>query len=163
SRILRSEELRLELALERQPGLERDLGPGLHRALDVPDGQRGLLRRAVAARELEHLCQELRLVRRVQDATHEPEALGRLVIEELAVRHQLDRLRLADRAREALRTARARQDAERDLGQAALARALAREAQVGRERDLEPAADTVTAERRDDELGRVLETQQRLV
>src|SRR5262245_42197926 len=35
----RGEELGLQLALEREAGLERELGAGLHGALDVPDGE----------------------------------------------------------------------------------------------------------------------------
>src|SRR6185503_4067324 len=130
----RGEELRLQLALEGEARLEGQLEARLHRALDVPDGHGGLLRRAVAARELEHLREETGLVLGVEHAVHEPEALGRLVVEELAARHQLDRLRLADDARQALRAPRAGQDAERDLRQPALAGRMPGEAHVRRER-----------------------------
>src|SRR5439155_14384407 len=46
------EELLLELALERQGGLERDLGTRLDRALDPPDRLGGAVRRAEALGEL---------------------------------------------------------------------------------------------------------------
>ena len=55
------------------------------------------------------------------------------------------------------------QHAERDLGQADLAGVLARDAQVAGHRDLEAAADGVAVQRGDDELGRVLEADERLV
>ena len=55
------------------------------------------------------------------------------------------------------------QHAEGDLGQADLAGVLARDADVGGHRDLQPAADRVAVQGRDHELGRVLEAQQRLV
>ena len=77
--------------------------------------------------------------------------------------HQLHRARLADEAREPLRAARAGQHAERDLGQADLAGVLLRDAQVGRHRDFEAAADGVAVERGDHELRRLLEAVQRLV
>jgi hypothetical protein len=53
--------------------------------------------------------------------------------------------------------------AERDFGQAGLAGALARDADVGRHRDLEAAADAVAVDRGDDQLRRLLEARQRLV
>ena len=54
----------------------------------------------------------------------------------------------ADEARQALRAARAGNDPEQDLGLTE-ARGLARDPQVARERELEPAAERVAADRRD--------------
>ncbi len=71
---------------------------------------------------------------------------------------------LPDEPREPLRAAGAGQHAERDLGQADLAGVLrARCADVGGQRDLEPAADGVAVQRGDHELRRLFEPVQRLV
>ena len=54
-------------------------------------------------------------------------------------------------------------DAEGDLGKADFAGALQRDADVGRHRDLQTAADGVAVQRGDDELRRLLEAVERLV
>ena len=58
---------------------------------------------------------------------------------------------------------RARQDPQRDFGQPRLARTASRDAQIGRQSDLQPAPDAVAAQGRDHQLGRVLEAQKCLV
>ena len=83
--------------------------------------------------------------------------------EERAGHHQLDRLGLADQPGQPLRAAGAGQHAERHFRQADLAGALAGDPQVGGHRHLEPAADTVPVQRRDHQLGRLLESVHRLV
>ena len=70
---------------------------------------------------------------------------------------------LAHQARQALRSAGAGQHAEIHFGQSDLARILARDADVGRHRDLQSAAHAVPVQRGDHQLGRVLQAQQRLV
>ena len=81
----------------------------------------------------------------------------------LAGRHHFDRARLADEAREALRSAGAGQHAERDFGKADLAGVFARDAHVGGHRDLQAAADAVAVERGDHELRRLLQPRERFV
>jgi hypothetical protein len=71
--------------------------------------------------------------------------------------------RVADQPRQPLRAAGARQHAERDLRQPDLAGAAPRDAQVRRHRDLQAAAHRVAVQRRDHQLRRVLQPQQRLV
>ena len=97
------------------------------------------------------------------DVIDQADVLRLLEREQRADRHQLDRLGLADQPREPLRAAGARQHAERHFGHADLAAALPRDADVGRHRHLEPAADGVAVERGDHELRRLLEPVQRLV
>ena len=76
------------------------------------------------------------------DLVDDAESLRLLEVDQAAGDHQLDRLRLAD-AGAASRCVPPvpGQHAEGHLGQADLAGALARDAQVGRHRDLEAAAD----------------------
>src|SRR5215208_5129508 len=56
--ILALEELLLQLALQRQRGLERNLGTGLDRARDQADRFAGLVGRQEAAREVTHPAHE---------------------------------------------------------------------------------------------------------
>ena len=97
---------------------------------------------------------------------HLVEKAGRvrlLDVEVLPFDDELHRLGLPDRAREPLRASGPREDAERHLRQADLERAGPGDAEVARERDLEPAADRVAVDRGEDELGRVLEPEERLI
>src|SRR5207244_1805133 len=126
-RVLALEELLLELALERETGLEGDLRSRLHRALDEPDGHGRAPGWNEAPRVGEHGAPPL-LRGAFLDLVDEPEPLGLFEGECLAGGHELDRARLADDARETLRAAGARQDAEVHLGQADFAGPLARDA-----------------------------------
>jgi hypothetical protein len=89
--------------------------------------------------------------------------VGAVVVEALAGGHELDRGGARQQARHALGAAGAGQHAQGDLGQAALARAPARDAQVRGQRDLQTTAHAVATQRADEQLGRVLHAQQRLV
>ena len=115
--VLRSEQLLLELALERQSLLERHFAAALYGALDEPH------RHGRAARGAE-------LVRVVEDLPHEPIVRFRrphLVHEARLARlddgkvqtldHELHRACLADEAGQSLRPAGARKHAEGHLGQ----------------------------------------------
>src|SRR5438034_5720276 len=114
-RILALKQLLLQLALEGERALEGDLPAGLDGAFDAADRLRRLVRRAEAARVLHH---SLPPPFGRPDVVDDAEALRLLEVEQAAVDHQLDRLRLADDAREPLRAARAGKHAERDLGEA---------------------------------------------
>src|SRR5207249_1047395 len=131
-RVLALEQELLQLALHGQRRLERDLRAALHRALDAAHGLRRLVRRAELLGVLLHLVHELLRARGLPDLVHEPELLRLLEAEDVAGDHELDGLALVDEPRHALRAARAREHAERHLGQAHLARTLAGDAQVGR-------------------------------
>ena len=78
-------------------------------------------------------------------------ALGR--VDEGARGDQLQRLLDADGARQPLRAAGTRNDAELDLGQAELAHVLGRDAVVAAERQLQPAAQRRAVDRRHHRLG----------
>ena len=119
--------------------------------------------RAEALGVLLDLVEELLGRGGLPDLIDDPELLRPLEVEGLARRHEFDRGALVDQARQPLGAAGARQDAERDLGEPDLAGALAGDAEIGRHRDLEATADRVAVERRDDELGRVLEPVEGLV
>src|SRR5262249_7190217 len=162
-RVVALEELLLQLALDRQRLLEGDLAAALHRALDAAHRLRGAVGRAELLRVLLDLLQELVVRGRLPDLVDDPQLLRALEVEGLTRGHQLDRGRLVDEPREALRAAGAREHAERHLGQPDLARAAPRDAEVGGHRDLEPAPHRVAIERRDHQLGRVLEAVERLV
>ena len=153
----------LEFAFEREAVLEGDFGAGLDAALDAADGERGPARRGEAPGVGHGLLPERGGRVGLEDVVDEAEFRAALEVEELARGHQLNRARLADGAREALRPARAGQHAQTHLGQPHLARAPARDAEVGGERDLQPAADAVAVDGRDDELRRLLQARQRLV
>src|SRR2546428_13601069 len=57
-RVVALEQLLLQLALERQPALERHLGPGLHGALDQAHRLGGLVGRAELLRVQDYLLPE---------------------------------------------------------------------------------------------------------
>src|SRR5215831_14535556 len=160
--VLALEEELLELPLDRERGFRRKVPAGLDRALDPADRLRGLVGRDELASVVHDLLPPLRR-RGVDDLIDEAHLEGLLEREGVAGDHELDRLRLADGLGEARRAARSRQDAQRDLRQADLAGVLAGDAQVRGHRDLEAAADRVAVQGGDDELGRVLEAQERLV
>ena len=77
--------------------------------------------------------------------------------------HQLDCPRLAEQPRKPLRAAGAGQHTEHHFGQPDPAGVFPGNSDVGGERHLESTADRVPVQRRDDELRRVLEPEQRLV
>src|SRR6266850_4993108 len=157
------EQLLLQLALDRQRRLERDLDAALHRALDAAHRLRGAVRRAEALGVLLDLLHELVGARGLPDLVDDAELLRALEVERLARHHELDRGRLVDEPGQPLGAAGAREHAQRDLGEPDLARTLARDAEIGRHRDLEPAAHGVPVERRDHELGGLLEAVEGLV
>src|SRR6266516_1726538 len=77
--------------------------------------------------------------------------------------HQFDGLALPHQARKPLSATGSRQYAEIDLGQANLARIFARNSNVGGHGDLQPTADGMPVERRNHQLGRVLQAKQHFV
>src|SRR5258708_429820 len=77
-RVLALEQQLLQLALDRERGLERDLGARLYRALDPAHGARRLVRRAELLGVGLHLAHELRGVGRVPDLIHETQLLAAL-------------------------------------------------------------------------------------
>src|SRR5438093_6339066 len=162
-RVVALEQLLLELALDRERRLERDLRAGLDRALDATDRLGGAMRRTEALGVLLDLLDELVGGGRLPDLVDDPELEPPLEVEGLAGHHQLDRRALVDEAREPLRAAGPRQDAERDFRQPDLAGALARDPDVGGHRDLESPAHGVAVQRRDHQLGSVLEAVEGLV
>src|SRR5438094_10346092 len=98
-RVFALEELLLQLPLERQRGLERDLCSGLHAALDAADRLRGLVRRAEAPRVLHHPVPPLLAVLLGgPDVVDDAEAVRFLEVEETPFDHHFNRLRLADDA-----------------------------------------------------------------
>src|SRR5262249_45689709 len=86
----RGEEPRLQLALEREAALERELRARLHGALDEPDGERRLPRRDELAREFVDARGE---AVRLEDAAHEAEPLGLLEVERPPRHPQVERAR----------------------------------------------------------------------
>ena len=109
-RVLALEELLLQFALDGQGALERNFPAALHGALDAADGLRRLVRRAEAPGVLHHAVPPLLAVLFGRpDVVDDAEAERFLEVEEAALDHQLDRLRLADEAREPLRAAGARE------------------------------------------------------
>src|SRR4249920_431130 len=90
-RVVALEQLLLQLALDRERLLERDLGAALHRALDAPDRLRRLVRRAELLGVLLDLLEELGVARGLPDLVHDPELRALLEVEGLAGDHQLDR------------------------------------------------------------------------
>src|SRR6476619_2202812 len=117
-RVLALEKLLLQFAFDGQRRLERTLPAALHRSLDAANGARGLVRRAEAPRVLHDAVPPLLAVLLGRpDVVDDAEAEGFFEIEEAAFHHQLDRLGLADQARQQLRSAGSRKHAERDLGQ----------------------------------------------
>src|SRR5438093_1366005 len=116
-RVVALEELLLQLALDRERLLERDLAPALHRALDAPHGLRGAVRRAELLGVLLDLLQELVVRAGLPDLVDDPQVLRALEVEGFSCGHQLDRGRLVDEPRQALRAACAREHSGRHLGQ----------------------------------------------
>src|SRR5687767_2105193 len=88
-RVLALEEEVLQLALEREAGLERHLHAGDDGALDLPDGERGLVRQGELVR-VEHDAVPPIFLR--QHRVHEVHLLRFLEREGAAGDHQLDRL-----------------------------------------------------------------------
>src|SRR6185436_3896634 len=158
--VLALEQLLLELALDGEAALERHLGAGLHRPLDPADRLGGRIRRAELAGEVVDLAQE---VVALEDVVDDPDLLRLLEVDEPAGDHQVDRQVLADAAGQPLGAAGAGEHAQVDLGQAGLAGALLGNQDVGGHGDLEPAADRVPFERREDQLGGLLQAVQGLV
>src|SRR5262245_33258713 len=74
--IVALEELLLQLALDRERALERDLDAALHRALDASHRLGGAIRRTEALGVLLDLLQELVVARGLPDLVHEPELLA---------------------------------------------------------------------------------------
>jgi len=86
------------------------------------------------------------------DVVHEPDLERFVGGQELSRDHHVERPGLTDQPGQALGPAGAGKDPQRDLGEPDLPGILRHHAQVGRERDLEPAADAVSVDRRDDDL-----------
>src|SRR5207253_10336967 len=130
-RVFALEELLLQLALDGERGLERDLPTGLDGTLDASDGLRGFVRRAEALRVFDHAIPPLlaALFRR-PDVVDDAEPQRFFEFEKAALDHQLDRFRLADESRQPLCSARAGQNAEGDFRQSDFAGALQRDADV---------------------------------
>ena len=159
-RVFALEEQLLVLAFDRQRRLHRNLPAGLHGALDAPHGLRGLVGRAELLGVLHDVFHEAVAL---EDVVDDAEFLRFFERERVARDHQLDRLALADQARQPLRAAGAGKNAEVHFRQADLARILARDANVGSHGDLQAAADAVAVDRRDHQLRRVLQAQQHFV
>ena len=179
-RLGRGDGLFEELALALESRVERELDGGLDR-LDAADRSAPAARpgRRVLRGLLEETRRELRLVdvrREVADARQralrrdalgegdgarqqvalddlvdEPERLGLHGAHGVAAHDHLERLGHADEARQALRPAGSRQDAELDLGEPAL-RAAHGDAVVAAERELEAAAERRAVQGGDDRL-----------
>src|SRR4051812_43996191 len=154
------EELLLELAFDGEAALEGDLGAGLHGALDPADRLGRLVRRAELLGVLVDLAQE---VVRLVDVVDDADAHRLLEVDQAAGDHEVDRQALAHAAGQALGAAGAREHAQGHLGEADLARALLGNQDVRRHGDLEAAAHRVPFERRDDQLGGLLQPVQGLV
>src|SRR5437899_8915857 len=86
------------------------------------------------------------------ELVHDAGALRGLRRERHAAQHQLERLLPADQARQTLRAAGAREQAQRHLGQTDLVAAVRRDAEVAAQRDLETATQAVPVDRGDDDL-----------
>src|SRR6266536_4113509 len=150
----------LELTLDRQALGERDLRARLHGALDTPDGFGCLVGWAERLRVAHDLVP---VVLRLVDIVDQAELLCLFEAEQFALCHQFDGLVLGQRARQALRTAGSRQHTERYLWEADLASTAPRNTNIAGQRDLQATADCVTVERRDYQLGRLLQAYQRLI
>ena len=98
------------------------------------------------ARELERRVQQLRARHRLLD---EPPVVGLRARDRVAAEVEVERAPVADEARQPLRAAAARDQAELDLRLAEL-RVLGRDPDVARHRELEPAAEAVAVDRGDD-------------
>src|SRR2546422_11733001 len=122
----------LQLALDRQAGLERHLGARLHRALDQAYGLGRLVWRAELLGVEHDLVPEL-LGR--QDLVDQADLLRTIKGEEFALHHQLDRERFAHDAGETLGAAGARKHTEVDLREPDLAGVLLGQAEVAGHRD----------------------------
>src|SRR5882724_1736680 len=154
------EQLLLQLALDGETALERHLGAGLHGALDPADRLRGPVGRAELLGVLVDLAHE---VVAVQNLVDDADLLGLLEGDEAAGDHEVDGQVLAHPAGQALGAAGAGEDAQVDLGQADLAGVALGDEQVRGHGDLQPAAHGVPFERRDDQLGGLLQAVQGLV
>src|SRR5947207_9858756 len=86
--ILALEQLLLQLALDRQAALERHLGARLHRALDQPHRLGRLVWRTELLGVQQHL---LPVLLRGEHFVHQPDLLGAVEREQLALHHPLDR------------------------------------------------------------------------
>src|SRR6266566_2471312 len=150
----------LVLALEGQRRFQRNLPAGLHCPLDASNRLGRFVRRAELACIFHDVFHEaIALVNVIDD----PELERLLEGIRVAGNHQLDRLALPHQARKPLSATGSRQYAEIDLGQANLARIFARNSNVGGHGDLQPTADGMPVERRNHQLGRVLQAKQHLI
>ena len=129
-------------ALDEQAGVARGLGHRVDRLPRDRDRERRLL--GDAPRDRERVLDCLARRREPRDEARRGGVGGRDV---LAEQDELLGLRRADEADEAVGAAAARQDADADLGEAE-GRALAGDAEVAGERELEPAAEAPALDRR---------------
>src|SRR2546425_7727004 len=150
-RIGHREEAVLQFPLEGKTLVHRHLESFRDGSLDEADCPGGMLRIREALRERHRLVPELRAGGyAVQEAPVE-----RLFRRQHPTgRHQIDRAALADEAREALRAAGPGEDAQGDFRQPDSPRAVRRESEVRRHRDLKAAADTMAVDRGDEQLRR---------
>src|SRR5213080_688821 len=150
----------LVLALEGQRSFQRNLPAGLHAALDATYRFRRFVRRAELARVFHDVFHEaVTLVNVIDDSELERLFKGIRV----AGDHQLDRFALPYKARKPLSATRSWQNAEIHFRQTNLARIFACDANIGGHGDLQPTADGMPVERRNHQLGRVLQAKQHFV
>src|SRR5882672_865677 len=138
--------------LDGQSFLERHAEALHRRVLDLAT------RIARAARELlRQGCGARLQLRRGDDLVDDPCVPRLLRRERRPTQHQAKRLLAPDEPREPLRSAGAGEQAERDLGETDLVRALSGDAEVAAQRDLEAATQAMAVDRGDDDLRRALE------
>src|SRR5579883_885373 len=158
--ILALEQKLLQFALNCQRLRERNFRSRLYRTLDTSHRLRGFIGRAEAARKLHDA---LPVAFRLVDIVHQSQLLGFLEADQLALDHQFDGLIFGQRPRQALRAACAGQYAQIDFRQANLARAAPCDADVAGQGNLQPTSNGMPVERGNHQLGRLLQTGERLV
>src|SRR6185503_628492 len=96
-------------------------------------------------------------LRRGHELVHDAHILRRLRGQGRAAQHQLERPLSADETRQPLRATGTGKETERHLREPDLVTTLRGDAEVAAQRDLEAAAETMSVDRRDDDLWRALE------
>src|SRR5216683_3393096 len=158
--VFAEEQLLLKLSFQGKPFGEARLKPGHHRTLDSPDRLRGSAGRNELARVFVGFLKEILAG---GNAVQESQGMRLVDGQVLSFDHELDGFGASDRSCQALRPSSAREHPEVDFRESDLGIALSREAQIGRQGDLEPAADAVPVDRRDDQLRGLFEAGEGLV
>src|SRR6266849_2540187 len=138
--VFAEEQLLLKLSFQGKPFGEARLQPGHHRALDPPDRFRSSPGRNELARVFLGFLKEI-LAR--GNAVHQTQGVRLLDAQVLSFDHELDGFGASDRSCQALRPSGTGEHPEVDFGESDLGIAFSREPQIGRQGDLQPAADAM--------------------